>query len=63
MDRGMVSEENLEYLRKRQDYYLVGTPKSKLKRFEREFGLPPFFVPARVRGLSPCWIAVSGGRA
>lgn len=36
MDRGMVSEENLEYLRKRQDYYLVGTPKSMLKRFERE---------------------------
>jgi hypothetical protein len=28
-----------------------------------ECGLPPFFVPARVRGLSPCWIAVSGGRA
>jgi transposase len=36
MDRGMVSEENLEYLRKRQDHYLVGTPKSMLKRFERE---------------------------
>jgi transposase len=36
MDRGMVSEENLEYLRKRKDRYLVGTPKSMLKRFERE---------------------------
>jgi transposase len=36
MDRGMVSEENLEYLRKRHDHYLVGTPKSMLKRFERE---------------------------
>jgi len=36
MDRGMVSEENLEYLRRRQDHYLVGTPRSMLKRFERE---------------------------
>jgi transposase len=36
MDRGMVSEENLEYLRKRKDRYLVGTPKAMLKRFERE---------------------------
>ena len=36
MDRGMVSEENLEFLRKRHDYYLVGTPKSMLKRFEQE---------------------------
>jgi transposase len=36
MDRGMVSEENLEYLRKRHDHYLVGTPKSMLKHFERE---------------------------
>ena len=36
MDRGMVSEENLEYLRKRKDRYLVGTSKSMLRRFERE---------------------------
>jgi transposase len=36
MDRGMVSEGNLQYLRKRGDHYLVGTPKSMLKRFERE---------------------------
>jgi transposase len=36
MDRGMVSEENLEFLRRRHDHYLVGTPKSMLKRFERE---------------------------
>jgi transposase len=36
MDRGMVSEENLEYLRRRGDRYLVGTPRSMLKRFERE---------------------------
>lgn len=36
MDRGMVSEENLEYLRSGGRRYIVGTPKSQLKRFERE---------------------------
>ena len=36
MDRGMVSEENLEYLRTGGRRYIVGTPKSQLKRFEKE---------------------------
>jgi len=36
MDRGMVSEENLEYLRSGGRRYIVGTPKSHLRRFERE---------------------------
>jgi transposase len=36
MDRGMVSEENLEFLRERKGFYLVGTPKSQLKRFEHD---------------------------
>jgi transposase len=36
MDRGMVSEENLEMLRDAGASYLVGTPKSMLKRFARE---------------------------
>jgi len=35
MDRGMVSEDNLEFLRERDARYLVGTPKQMLKRFER----------------------------
>lgn len=35
-DRGIVSEENLRRLRKHQGQYLVGTPRSQLKRFERE---------------------------
>ena len=35
MDRGMVSEENLEMLRESQALYLVGTPKSMLQRFEQ----------------------------
>jgi hypothetical protein len=36
MDRGMVSEDNLDMLREAQASYLVGTPKSMLKQFERE---------------------------
>ena len=34
MDRGMVSEENLKFLRSRQGQYLVGTPKAMLRQFE-----------------------------
>ena len=34
MDRGMVSEENIEFLRQRQAQYIVGTPKAQLRRFE-----------------------------
>ena len=33
MDRGMISEDNLDFLRARQARYLVGTPKSQLKQF------------------------------
>jgi len=36
MDRGMVSEDNLEYLRSTNAKYLVGTPKSMLKKFEQQ---------------------------
>jgi transposase len=35
MDRGMVSEKNLEWIRASGARYLVGTPKSLLKKFER----------------------------
>jgi len=35
MDRGMVSEANLEFLRERGGFYIVGTPKSMLRQFER----------------------------
>ena len=34
MDRGMVSEANLDYMRKVGARYLVGTPKAMLKKFE-----------------------------
>jgi len=36
MDRGMVSEDNLDMLREREAKYLVGTPKSMLKHFEQD---------------------------
>jgi transposase len=35
MDRGMVSEANLKFLRERGGSYIVGTPKATLRRFER----------------------------
>ena len=35
MDRGMVSGENLEFLKSDGRRYIVGTPKSQLKRFEQ----------------------------
>jgi hypothetical protein len=35
MDRGMVSEDNLAFLRSRGGKYLVGTPKAMLRQFEQ----------------------------
>src|ERR1700692_3544998 len=35
-DRGIVSEENLQAIRKREGQYLVGTPRSQMKQFEAE---------------------------
>jgi len=35
MDRGMVSEANLKFLRERGNSYVVGTPKAMLRQFER----------------------------
>ena len=35
MDRGMVSEANLKFLRERNGSYIVGTPKAMLRQFER----------------------------
>ncbi len=36
LDRGIVSEQNLKKLRDRGGQYLVGTPRSMLKRFEKD---------------------------
>jgi transposase len=35
MDRGMVSEANLKFLRSRDGQYIVGTPKAMMRQFER----------------------------
>jgi len=34
MDRGMVNEDNLDYMRQKGARYLVSTPKSMLKKFD-----------------------------
>ena len=36
MDRGMVSEDNIEFMEERGARYLLGTPKSMLRKFEQE---------------------------
>jgi transposase len=36
IDRGIVSEKNLEFLRERDGLYLVATPRQQLRHFERE---------------------------
>jgi hypothetical protein len=36
MDRGMVSEDNLDYLRGKHALYIVATPKSQLRRVEKQ---------------------------
>jgi transposase len=36
MDRGMVSEANIDFLRQRKALYIVGTPKVDLRHFEAE---------------------------
>jgi transposase len=35
LDRGMVSEENLRFIRERGGSYIVGTPKAMLRQFDR----------------------------
>jgi len=36
MDRGMVSQDNIEFLKEGGRRYIVGTPKGMLKKFERQ---------------------------
>jgi transposase len=42
MDRGMVSEANLAFLRQGERRYIIGTPKSQLRQFERELLQEPW---------------------
>lgn len=48
MDRGMVSEKNIEFLSQNHRRYIIGTPKNLLKKFEREL-------------LSPDWQKINEG--
>jgi len=48
LDRGIVSEENLEMLRARDGRYIVGTPKATLRKFEQHL-------------LDQDWIEVQAG--
>ncbi len=36
LDRGMISEENIDFLRRRKARYLIGTPKSQLRQFQAQ---------------------------
>jgi hypothetical protein len=45
-DRGVVSEENLEAIRKRGGQYLVGMPRSQMKQFEAQL-LPDDWTQVR----------------
>ncbi len=48
MDRGMVSEKNIQFLAQNHHRYIIGTPKNLLKKFEREL-------------LSPDWQKINEG--
>jgi transposase len=50
LDRGMVSEDNVDLLKAGGRRYIVGTPKCQLKRFESALG-----------GLSQDWHAIRAG--
>jgi len=59
LDRGMVSEENVRYLKQARRRYIVGTPKGVLKRFEGELRAPDWH---RVReGLEVRFCPAPGG--
>lgn len=47
MDRGMVSEENIEFLRERNAQYIVGTPKAQLRQFEKQLLEEKDWTPVR----------------
>jgi transposase len=36
MDRGMISSDNIDFLKQDQRKYIIGTPKSELRHFEQE---------------------------
>jgi hypothetical protein len=59
LDRGMLSEENVRFLKQAKRRYIVGTPKDVLKRFEGELRAADWH---RVReGLEVRFCAAPGG--
>ena len=70
-DRGIVSEENLQRLRRRGASYLVGTPRAQLKNYERRLlegnwqsvsGEVEVQLIARTIRKPTCWPAAGRGR-
>ncbi len=47
LDRGMISEDNIDFLRQRNAGYLVGTPKSQLKKFQAQLLDQKDWVPVQ----------------
>jgi transposase len=47
MDRGLVSEENIGFLRQRNARYVVGTPKAQLRQVEKELLEEKDWTPVR----------------
>lgn len=65
MDRGMVSEENIQFLRARKAQYIVGTPKAQLREFKKALIEDKDWTPVRqgveVKLLAPPDSATAGG--
>lgn len=59
-DRGIVSEENLQAIRKRGGQYLVGTPRSQMKQFEAEL-LKDDWTAVRPEEVEVKQVAIPGG--
>jgi transposase len=59
-DRGIVSEENLQAIRKRGGQYLVGTPRSQMKQFEAEL-LKDDWTAVRPDEVEVKKVAIPGG--
>ncbi|MEX0671534.1 MAG: IS1634 family transposase [Pirellulales bacterium] len=61
MDRGMVSSDNLEFLRERGAKYIVGTPKSMLRAFEQQLTEQNWVeTQAGVDGCYVLWTNLTG---
>ena len=61
MDRGMVSEETLEFLQSEGRRYIVGTPRGQLRQFQGELAREEGWEPI-MEGLSAKLIEPEGGK-